>query len=148
MAKVKVMKFIENQKNEFRKEQIKEALKRMRKLQLHDNVISDFEEDGTINRSEYMGFLYWLSDEEKSIINKWERQTGNLVYHIIKNHFEFGLCYSFLYVSKHKDEWELDNKDIDLGYVLAYVKNIDCPDFSEYGSIGIKKINGGLVRKS
>ena len=29
-----------------------------------------------------------------------------VVFHVIKNQMEFGLCYSILYVSTYKEEWE------------------------------------------
>ena len=43
-----------------------EALKRMKKLELHYNAIRDFKKkDSVINKSETMGSLFWLTDEEK-----------------------------------------------------------------------------------
>lgn len=77
---------------------------------------------------------------------EWEEETGNIVYHVIMNRFEFGLCYSFLYVSQHADEWGLDNENLKEGHPLVYVKNKDDNSLSEYGYIGIKPSFGGLMR--
>lgn len=51
-----------------------------------------------------------------------------------------------LYVSAEEEEWELDREDLDGRISLAYVANLDAPDCSELGSIGIAPANGGLVR--
>lgn len=48
--------FIENQK--------KEAVLRLRKLRILNDVIQQFKNDGTLHRSDN-GILYWLTDEEK-----------------------------------------------------------------------------------
>lgn len=69
-----------------------------------------------------------------------------MVYFVIKNRFEFGLCYAFLYVSKQADEWIYDNEDLCDGCPYAYVKNIDDECCSEYGRIGIREFFGSLVR--
>lgn len=124
--------------------QVKEAVNRMRKLKMHPNAINEFI-NGKLNLSE-RGILYWLDDTENAIVRNWERKTGNIVYHVIKNNLEFGICYSFLYVSKHEDEWERDNNDIAEGYAFVYVYNSTDEMCSEYGSIGIKPCFGGVVR--
>lgn len=128
-----------------------EALLRMKKLDLHENAIREFKEEGKLNRSDpamgnRVGVLYWLTDEETKMVRDWEKETGHLVYHVIKNNLvDIGLCYSFLYVSKDADEWESDNTDLEDGIQFAYVKTLD--DYSsEYGTIGIRPGFGGVVR--
>ena len=136
-------------------EQMKEeALKRMEKLKLHKNVLEDFK-NGVLNKSErqnaiFNGILYHLDkEEEKDVIQKikeFEEKYGGIVYHVIMTRTTMGLMYSCLYVSKHEDEWQMDNGDLEQGYCYAYVYNKDCPDCSEIGSIGINPVNGGLER--
>ena len=46
----------------------------------------------------------------------------------------------------YQDEYEMDNDDIKDGYIMSYVVNHDCPDLSEFGSIAVKSVGGGLVR--
>lgn len=140
------MSYLTEQKTSLAMEQVKEALNRMKNLKLHENVVKEFEEEGKLNLSELGGILYWLNDEENAMVRAWEEETGNIVYHVIKNHLEFGLCYSFLYVSPDKEEWEYDNEDLKEGCALAYVKNVTNKEFSEYGSIGIRPNWGGLKR--
>lgn len=141
------MSYLAEQKTDVRAAQVTEALRRMKKLNLHENVIREFREKGKLNRSEsQMGSLYWLDETEEKMVRDWEKETGNVVYHVIKTPMEFGLCYSLLYVSTYADEWEMDNEDVEAGTPCVYVLNADDPLCSEYGSIGIAKRFGGLVR--
>lgn len=140
------MSYLEQQTSEIAQAQVVEALLRMKNLKLHENVINEFKETGKINLSENGGILYWLNDDENNMVRQWEKETGNLVYHVIKNNMEFGLCYSFLYVSPYADEWLNDDEDLKEGYPIVYVKNVTDNTCSEYGSIGIKSSIGGLVR--
>lgn len=130
---------------EMRIKQELEAEARIKKLNLHPNAVREFIEEKKLNLSE-RGILFWLNDEEKQMVRTWEDETGNIVYHVIKNNMEFGLCYSFLYVSQNEEEWEDDNADLDDGYPLVYVMNVDDDFCSEYGSIGIKPFFGGIIR--
>ena len=65
---------------------------------------------------------------------------------MIHNIFDFGECYSILYVSSDINEWEQDKEDIKEGRVFAYVYNKDFDWCSEFGSIVVKPSIGGLVR--
>lgn len=127
-------------------DKLEEAVRRMKLLKLHKNTIEDLVENNIINKSEQQGILYWLSEEEEKIIREWEKETGNLAYHVIYSNTEFGRLLNVLYVSKYEDEWVLDREDIEEGNVLAYVKNLDNDYCTEYGSIGIKPNIGGLIR--
>jgi hypothetical protein len=126
--------------------QKQEALARMAMLHLHQNVVREFEGEGKLNISEKNGMLFWMNDEQAKMIEEWERESGNLVYHIIHSFTEFGELYSLLYVSTHEEEWELDREDLKDCYTLAYVKNVSDNYCSEYGNIGVKPSFGGLVR--
>ena len=129
-----------------KKERFDEAIERMKLLKLDTPCIEAFCA-GNVWESEGFGALYQLSDEEQMIVDKFEAQYEDcLVYHMIHNKFEFGECYSILYVSSDKDEWEDDKANIKEGYVFAYVENIDDPWCSEFGSIAVKSQFGGLMR--
>ena len=101
--------------------QKQEAIERMKMLQLHTNIIKEFEKDGTLNLSENGGYLYWLDSDQKAMVEDFEREYKALVYHVIHNYTEIGEMYSLLYVSKDENEWG-------------------------FGSIGVKPQYGGLVR--
>lgn len=137
---------VELSKEELRTAQKTEALLRMKKLKFIDDVIKYFVNENKLYLSENGGILFWLDDNERKMVEEWEAETGNLVYHVIKNHMEFGLCYSFLYVSTHTEEWVSDNEYLEEGYPIAYVKNVDDDTCSEYGSIGIRPNFGGVAR--
>lgn len=125
----------------------KEAIERMNILNLHPNVIKEFTEKGTLNYSySELGFLYWLTDETQARVKKFERETEYLVYHVIEDETSIGRLITFLYVSTCEDEWEADKEDLGAGQCIAYVVNKEDEMFSEFGSVGLKSINGGVVR--
>ncbi len=129
-----------------RTKQKREAIERMKMLNLYPNIIKEFDKEGIVNLSENGGFLFWLDSDQKAIVDEFEAEYDALVYHVIRSFTEFGELYSLLYVSKHEDEWGYDKDDLKSGYPVAYVKNVDDDFCSEFGSIGVKQQFGGLVR--
>lgn len=126
-----------------------EALKRMKMLDIFPTTQKEFREEDKLNESEGAGILYWLNDEEQEMVRKFEEEYDALVYHVIHSLTNIGEMYALLYVSDHPDEWDMDNEDLQGGrdvYPIAYVINKDYPDCSELGGIGVRKINGGLMR--
>lgn len=131
-----------------REERFIEAIERMKMLKLDRKCIETFTK-GKVWESEGYGALYEVNQEEQEIIDNFEKNHPNcLVYHMIHNIYEFGECYSMLYVSSDTDEWPQDKEDIKDGYVFAYVYNKDCEWCSEFGSIAVRPSFGGLVRLS
>ena len=129
-----------------KKERFDEAIERMKLLKLDTPCIEAFKK-GKVWESEGFGALYEVNEEEQMIVDTFEaNHEGCLVYHMIHNIYEFGECYSILYVSSDKEEWESDKEDIKDGYVFAYVENVDDDFCSEFGSIAIKPSIGGLMR--
>ena len=139
------MKTIEEKKTE--------ALARMKMLKLHKNVVNDFESEGKLNYSEparlgsaLVGVLYWLEDEEAKLVREFEEEYKAVVYHVIHSYTEFGELYSYLYVSDYDEEWDEDRRSIKNEESLAYVHNVDAPECSEFGYIGVQPAFGGVVR--
>lgn len=99
-----------------------------------------------INKSEHIGILYWLDEDEKKFVKDFEDEHNAVVYHIVKTITTIGCMLSVFYVSDDESEWESDREDIENGEQLCYVKNIDNEDCSEFGFICFKKSFGGLVR--
>ena len=133
-----------------KKKQMTEAVKRLKALKVHPNVIKDFSRndfsDPLLNYSDN-GILFWIENEEwKKIISDFEESYNAVVYHAIFTRTEFGDMLSLLYVSEHEDEWESDMSYLADGYSYAYVANLDYDDLSEIGSIGISPRFGGVVR--
>lgn len=132
------------------KEKMKEeALRRMKKWGLHENVIREFKDEDKLNKSERSfvpGILYYLNKEEENMIKEWEAIYGGLVYHVIHDYTNIGELYTLLFVSKYEEEWEYDNTDIEVEEALCYVINKDYEQNSEFGHCGIRPANGGLER--
>lgn len=99
-----------------------EAIKRLEALNVLPNVIKDFKE-GVINESERCGILYWLNDQEKEMVKKFEEEHEGIVYHVIHQQTNIGELYNLLYVNVEDEEWEMDADDLREGRVLAYVIN-------------------------
>ena len=126
--------------------QKQEAIHRMKMLNLHGNVLREFEQEDRLNMSEYGGFLYWLDSDQQAIVDEFEAEWDALVYHVIHSYTSIGEMLTLLYVSNYPEEWEYDRQDLTEGYPLAYVKNLDDPYLSEIGSVGIECRIGGLIR--
>ena len=129
-----------------RERQVKEVVERMKLLELYPTVINEFINEKVINKSEHIGILYWLDEDEKKFIRDFEDETNSVVYHIIKTYTMIGCMLSVFYVSDDDSEWESDREDIKIGEQLCYVKNLDNDDCSEYGFIHFQKNCGGLMR--
>lgn len=129
-------------------EKKKEAIKRLKKLRVHEEVIAQFEKEGLVNMSEPpFGACFWPSDDELAMIREFEQEHNAVVFHVVRSFMEFGTCDCYLFVSDYKEEWEQDNEDIKHGSALVYVYNHDEPCFSEFGTVGIELAPaGGLVR--
>ena len=129
-----------------RAKMVEEAADRMRRLGMMPQAITKFRKQGTVLISETAGILHDLNDEEKKAVADWEEKSGGIVYAAMLSNMVFGRCLALLYVSAEEEEWELDREYLDGRVPLAYVANLDAPDWSELGSIGIAPANGGLVR--
>ena len=120
-----------------REEMMEEAIRRMKTLKIHKNVINNLKNEGVLNRSEgKSGILYWLNKEERQLVKDLEKQYNVFVYHVIKTYtVDMGCIYDLLYITEEKNS-------LKYGYVVSYTIS----QFSESGDILIKSRNGGLVR--
>lgn len=131
-----------------------EAINRMKELGLFAPCIKAFEDRDEVQLSEPTGGLYEFSiDKELTAkVQEFEKKNNALVYHVIHTPMRLDSevmdMYNFLYVSDYQEEYEVDNADIKEGYVFAYVWNKTIDYFSEFGSIAVKGMFGGLVRVS
>lgn len=128
-----------------REQMAAEAVKRMKKLNIMEQTINEFQE-GILNLSDNEGMLYLLDEEQKKIVADFEEENEGLVYHVIHSFTNIGEMYELLYVSTCDEEWEEDYEDLENGSALVYVINVYMPDCSELGTIGVKPMNGGVVR--
>lgn len=132
--------------SDLREKQKAQAIERMKKLGIMEQPVKEFEEEGKLNLSENGGLLYYLNEDEQKMVDDFEKENNGLVYHVIKSRTTIGLMYALLYVSEYLEEWKMDMENLGEGQTLAYVVNMDMPDCSEFGTIGIKPSVGGLIR--
>ena len=129
-----------------REEMIEEAVSRMKVLSLHNNTITEFVEEGILNKSESVGILYFLNEEELEVVKELEQEYNGIVYHCIYVETDFGRLLSMLYVSADKRDWEEDREDLKQNYVYAATRNLSDRHILDFGCIGIKRNMGGLIR--
>lgn len=145
------------EKNLMHEKAHEEAVKRMKKIGLFENIVEEFEADGTVNYSERVGqcgILYWLKNKPEwvKIVKEIEEEYDILVYHMTHEYTAFGECLSMLYVSSDETTWaddmyDLEQKEEDGSfYCYSYVYNLTDPVFSEFGDGAFKTGAGGLIR--
>ena len=131
------------------KEQRKEqAIKLMKKLNIYKPYIEGFIEENNVCYFErYAGFWAFQDEELLEKINKIEEKYNCTVYAVTHDFAEFGELYNFLIVTSYKEEWnELLIGDNKTKYAYAYVWNKTDDDCSEFGTIVINALYGGLRR--
>ena len=133
-----------------------EGKKRLQILQdmgLWDEVV-EFWEKGTACFSkpmnmfgEFTGVIFTFNEDEKLKVVKeqLEEEKGFKVYYGIYDETVFGRLILFFKISSCEEDWEMEQNAIKNGYVDVYCYNLDEED-GEYGSIGFKVANGGLIR--
>lgn len=139
---------------ELQKTEATHRLQLLEKLyKMHQNVLREFTADETIYYSErinksFCGILYWLNNIPKYVdaVKEIEEKYNIYVYHCILSHTEFGDLLDMLFVSSAQEEWEQEIEDLETGYVQSYCYVLN-GDSSEFGTIKIKGINGGLTRE-
>lgn len=127
-----------------REEKKAEAIKRMEMLKLHENAIKEFRDEDKLNVSESIGYLYWATEAQMKVVKEFEEKYNAVVYHLIRSRMNGEEYIVYLYVSDYSGEWEMDRSDIEQGYPLAYVQNLDDELCSGFGSVGIHPSIGEL----
>lgn len=108
--------------------QIREATIRRQLLNITDQDITQFTDEGVVNA-----------------VNRLQEKCGALVYHIIKTETQFYTEYSILFVSDREEDWLKNKEDIESGKVLAYVYNTSYAA-ARFEYIGVESENGELKR--
>lgn len=130
-----------------RKEQRELAIQLLKKLDIYKPYIKGFKDDDLICFFENYGG-YWTFQEPK-IQNKIQEleEKGVMVYAVTHEFTEFGELYDFLIIPSNKEDWDdlvTLSDDIHKFYAFAYVWNVDDDCCSEYGTITVKSLYGGL----
>lgn len=132
-------------KNEQKQRYKKEAIKRMKALGIIDDTIQQFEQADLVSYS-LRGGNYWLDNSFKQLVAEFEEKHDYLVYYAILSYTAIGKMLSLFYVSNREEEWSGDWKELNEGFQMSYVFNLDIPEYSEFGLIGFKPIFCGLIR--
>lgn len=126
-----------------------EALERMKAWKLYGPIRKQFQDEDLISESEPpVGACYWLNDEQMERVREFEEKHDALVYHVIHDYTNMGEMENYLYVSDYPEEWEMDHEDIKEGQQLCYVVNLDAPDCSEFGTIGVARTAAAGLRRT
>ena len=125
-----------------KKQMMAEAVRRMHRIGLSEDCICDFEQKGRLScftaDAEYMH----LTDEELERIRQFEKSEEVMVYMVLRADFGYGVMDSLFYVNWYKNQWILEDGDLDWGYAQTYTINYDIPKYSGYGRIAFAKMPG------
>lgn len=132
-------------KNKQKQRYKKEAIKRMKALGIIDDTIQQFEQADLVSYS-LRGGNYWLDNSFEQLVAEFEEKHDYLVYYAILSYTAIGKMLSLFYVSNREEEWSGDWKELNEGFQMSYVFNLNIPEYSEFGLIGFKPIFGGLIR--
>ena len=129
------------------------AVKYLEKIKCYKPYLKAYRDKGIVTMYESFGGYYVDEKSEPELfakIKEAESTLGGTVYAVIHNLFEFGECYTMLWVSQYKEdqEYAVEEWGDDQYGVFAWVWNKTYEPFSEFGTVGIKPALGGLLRIS
>lgn len=124
------------------------AIEIMKQMDIYKPYINGFEkQDKVCFFEQFGGFWVYQEPEVQTKMKELEKKYGCIVYAITHEFTQFGECYSFLIVTKYKEEWNRcvvseKNKH----YAFAYVWNKDDDWCSEFGTVVVQSFGGGIKR--
>lgn len=129
-----------------REQMVPEAFAQLELLKVNPMVLSRFKE-GILSKTYKNMQVTKITDEEKMLVDTFEKETGHLVYYVIFDDSPIiGPSYSFFYVSAYKGDWKGQRNDLQASTPIVYVLNMENRVFSEYGSIAIECRHGVIVK--
>ena len=125
------------------------AIELMKALGIYEPYIQGFEQENNVCFFERFGG-YWVYQEPEleAKMKEIEKEYNCTVYAITHEFTDIGEFYDFLLVTNYPEEWdELIHNDKDNEfYAFAYVWNKTDDWCSEFGTIILKSLFGGLRR--
>ncbi len=132
------------------KEERKElALKFMKQLNIFEPYIQGFEKrDEVCFFERFAGYWAWQDEDLQNKIKEIEEKYNCTVYAITHDYTAFGELYSFLIVTDYKEEWDdlIYKNSANEFYIFSYVWNKTDEDSSEFGTILVDSLGGGIRR--
>lgn len=126
----------------------KKAIEILQRMDIYKPYIEGFRENSNVCFYENFGG-YWVYQEPEieAKMKEIERKYNCLVYAITHEFTEFGELYDFLIVTDHKSEWkDIVYSNFNRHTAFAYVWNKSDEAFSEFGSITVRSLGGGIKR--
>ena len=125
-----------------------EALLRLNQLVdlygLTKDVVEDFQVRRLIHCSattlNYDNRMDWVAQN----IEQLKKEKGILPYYIMLD----PAYITVLYVGTHEEDWVKERPSYLDNIIFAYVINVDMPQYSEFGSVGIKGVHNVVLRVS
>ena len=134
--------------NVTREEKKAKALEIMQELDIYPPYIDGFRDEDKVCFFENFGG-YWAYQEPELLdkIREFEEKHNCLVYAVTHEFTEFGELYDFLIITDYKEEWRtlVHGNGYQYG-AFSYVWNKDYDYCSEFGTIGIQSMFGGIKR--
>ena len=131
-----------------KQQQKEQAIKYLQQLDIYKPYIDGFQKDNQVCIFErFAGFWVYQYPEVMKKMKTIEKEFGATVYAITHEYTNFGECYSFLLVTKYKEEWRsLLRSNKNTHHAFAYVWNKSDDWCSELGTITVKNAFGGITR--
>lgn len=131
-----------------KKAQKEQAIKYLQQLDIYTPYIKGFEENDHVCFFEhYAGFWVYQEPEIEAKMKAIEKEYKCTVYAITHEFTQFGECYSFLIVTNYKHEWKtLVHSNKNQHSAFAYVWNKTDDWCSEFGTVAVKSLGGGITR--
>ena len=120
-----------------------EALLRMKKLGLPDEIISRFENSGIVYQGSSGGY-YPVKSEQCRSVREFERRHGVSVYFIIRSVTGIGEIDSYLYVGENEERWAFERAEIEKGRAAAYFCVYKIPKYSAFCTVGFELTPMGI----
>lgn len=96
-----------------------EAIKRMKILQLKDEIIKEFKDTDTLYISNLGEVLEIADDEQMQFVKDIEQTKNILVYHLIHRTTQYQDTTYYLFVDNNKRQWKAEKKDLENQFTLA-----------------------------
>ncbi len=141
---------------ETRNRLVEEAKKRLDTFSIESYVKESFREGEIycskrtaimVNRKKMiLPTVYSITDQQKKLIEKYEKKYGFVVFHVVETNTKHGLLLILLHVSQHEFEWEQDRKELEEDKImLCFTVNVDYEEYSEFTWCCFKEVGGGLL---
>lgn len=134
----------------FHERQKAEAAARLRLMGLREDIIRDFEQNGTIHVSVEKGIEHTcLTDDEKAMIDRFQKELGITVYLAVRSTFpNLGVMDTLFLVHPFKRRWPADIDHLQDGYEQAVTISYQGSALLEYGLTAFRRMpDGEIIRE-